>query len=768
MGMSISNVPTSGVSNLYIQQRMLDQLQSDESGLLDVETQLSTGKQLSAASQDPVAAMQIMNLTNLLAANAQMTTNVTTNQSYMSATDSALSNVSSLLSTAESDALAVTGSTATAEQRTAAAQQINEIVQELMNLGNQQFNGRYLFAGSTTTVEPFTTTANGNVQYNGNDQDLTSFSDLNLPFISNVTGAEAFGAISAPVDGSDLNPALTADTKLSDLRGGEGISLGSVAISDGNGNQSIVDLSGAQTIGDVAQLLSANAPAGDTLQVSITSTGLAIQLTPAAGRSSTVSISEVGGGVTAKELGILGSSTTGFLWGGDLNPALTLTTSLGDLSGGGGLYLAAGLQITNGGTTYTIDLAHCNTIEDVINAINGSGAGVKAQIDPTKTGLEISSYTSGSDFTIGENGGYAATELGLRTFNLNTPLADLNYGGGVGIFTGDPGSATPPSDFTITAPGGYQFAVSLVGCTTVGDVINKIDALSNGTVSAQLTATGNGLELVSNGPGYGNITVTSNVRSTAAADLGLIPEGQQTVSTSSTGMASASIRWGGTNSDLFLYAKQAGTAGNVWVQFVNDAPAEGQETSDYSSAAHTLTIHIAAGATTANDVIAAIQADPASNAAFGAVLDTSSDPTNDGSGTVTALTTFTSGGAAAVLTGTDANPQETAGVFNSLLRLSKALESGDTAEANRDITQLQQASQNVSYSQAVLGAREQALSSAQTQLSSQNTQLQTLLSNDSDADLATVISELTARQTAYQASLETMAQMFKMTLLNYL
>ena len=192
MGMSVSSVPTSGVSNLYVQQRLLGQLESDQSGLLDVETQLSTDKELSAASQDPVVAMQIMNLNNLLASNAQMTTNVTTNQSYMTETDSALSNVSSLLATAQSHALAVTGSTATADQRTAAAQQINVIVQELMNLGNQQFDGRYLFAGSTTTVMPFTTTASGDIQYNGNDQNLTSFSDLNLPFVTNVTGRRGF------------------------------------------------------------------------------------------------------------------------------------------------------------------------------------------------------------------------------------------------------------------------------------------------------------------------------------------------------------------------------------------------------------------------------------------------------------------------------------------------------------------------------------------------------------------------------------------------
>ena len=132
-------------------------------------------------------------------------------------------------------------------------------------------------------------------------------------------------------------------------------------------------------------------------------------------------------------------------------------------------------------------------------------------------------------------------------------------------------------------------------------------------------------------------------------------------------------------------------------------PRAGQETAQYDAADHILTVHIVNGATTAQEAIAAIQADPASNAAFTASLDTTSDPTNNGLGTITALTTYTGGGTAATLTGTDANPQETAGVFNSLLRMANALQSGDTSEVSRDIVQLQQASQNLSDCQACPG-----------------------------------------------------------------
>ena len=87
------------------------------------------------------------------------------------------------------------------------------------------------------------------------------------------------------------------------------------------------------------------------------------------------------------------------------------------------------------------------------------------------------------------------------------------------------------------------------------------------------------------------------------------------------------------------------------------------------------------------------------------------------------------------MSGTNTNPQETAGVFNALLRLTTALNANDQAEIQRDAGQLQQASQNLSVTQASLGAEEQTLSSVQTQLTSQNTQLQTLLSNNQDVQL---------------------------------
>jgi flagellar hook-associated protein 3 FlgL len=67
-----------------------------------------------------------------------------------------------------------------------------------------------------------------------------------------------------------------------------------------------------------------------------------------------------------------------------------------------------------------------------------------------------------------------------------------------------------------------------------------------------------------------------------------------------------------------------------------------------------------------------------------------------------------------------------------------------------------------------VGARQQSLSNLTTLLSTQSTNLQSAISTNYDTDMTTAISDLTAAQTAYQASLEATASIMKITLLNYL
>ena len=74
---------------------------------------------------------------------------------------------------------------------------------------------------------------------------------------------------------------------------------------------------------------------------------------------------------------------------------------------------------------------------------------------------------SGVDYSIGENGGLAATALGIRSATGATRLSELRYG--IGPVLNDFGP-----DFSIIRPIGVQLDVELTGAETIDDVLNLI------------------------------------------------------------------------------------------------------------------------------------------------------------------------------------------------------------------------------------------------------------------------------------------------------
>ena len=289
-----------------------------------------------------------------------------------------------------------------------------------------------------------------------------------------------------------------------------------------------------------------------------------------------------------------------------------------------------------------------------------------------------------------------------------------------------------------------------------------------GRHSAQLATTGNGIELTDTNSNNGPIVVTADPQSTAAVDLGLVPAGQTTSQAAAAPAAQASIS-SGPNSELLFQAVNGGTAGNVQVVFqTNAGVTQGNETVAYDPAAKTLTFQISPQ-TTANNVIAALQNDPTASAAFTATLDTSNDPTNDGSGVVVQPQPVQmTGGQSITVAGSDVNPQETASIFNALIKLAAAFQSDDNASIQRAMGLLTTSMQNLGNARTELGAREQSLSTVSTQIDNEELNLQTVMSNSYDTDMANAVSQYTAAQISYQATLQTTASLMQMTLLNYL
>lgn len=649
-------VPATRSTNLLAQTRLIQQMNADLVALTRLQTRISTGRRIEQPGDDPASAIRAMSLQRLLELKAQAQTNVQSARSYLDAADTALAQVSQIVTDVRGTALAALSDTSSPAERQAAAAQVRQAIQQVLATANQQFRDRYLFAGSRSTQPPYVATDEG-VVYRGNTQSLPTLADLDGPVATGAAGHVVFGGLSTAVTGSvDLNPVLTADTPIAALRGGQGLKLGSIRIGDGTSSQ-VIDLSTAATIGDVARLIEAHPPEGRTVTVTIGPAGLTVDLDDAGGGNLT--IKEVAGGTTAADLRILNELGTGTapIVGGDLDPALRPATRLADLQTASPLDLSSGMVITQGDKTYVVDTSGAVTVEDLLRAIERSGAQVVATIAPDGKGLSVRSILSGADFAIGENGGTTATQLGLRSLTEQTPLAQLNYGRGVAT------SAGP--DFIIHRKDGTELAIDVSSAVTVGDVLSLINGDPANQdpatrVVARLASVGNGIELFDgNTAGSDPLSIRQAPGSVAAQDLGLIPRGADSA---------------------------VATAG----------------------------------------------------------------PSGD------------------TLRGTDTHPQEVPGLLNALLRLHAALLDFDREKVQRAIGLLDAGQDALNFSRGDLGAHNQMLTTLSTQLEDQTVQLRSDLSTVLDTDLTQAISELAARQAAYDASLKLAAQVFRSTLLDYL
>ncbi len=510
-------------SNLLMSDQLLNVLRKTQQQLLTAQEQLTTGKSLNRPSDKPGNVSATLLLRELQRKREQTDINLKHSLSSLDTADAALGDVTEVLLEAKGIAQTQIGIGSDAETRKTQATVVDGQLQALLTIANRQYQGVSVFGGNNSALpgdavfEEFL----GGIRYKGTTTNLTNDTGelAKQPFVSN--GVHAFGALSTRVKSAiDLAPIATASTRIADVAGGQAtpVRLGSVQV-DVNGTQTIVDLKTADTLGDVVSRINAAVQAIDpTAGLALNATGFELS-----GGASTVTISELGTGQVAADLGInlsAGAGTT--VPGADLNPKLTRLTGVADLGVAVDLAPGSGLLITHGQTTKVADFSSAQTVEDMINVIDRLNLGLRLEINAAGNGLDLISEVSGITLSIGENGGTTAADLGLRTYGAETALADFRNGIGVIAKEGE-------SDFAIELHDGRSFEVNLDGLATVGDVVAAVEAAAvaagltiPGEFSVEYATTGNGLVLTDNTVGGGDFRVRQLNESLAATHLGIV------------------------------------------------------------------------------------------------------------------------------------------------------------------------------------------------------------------------------------------------------
>lgn len=293
--------------------------------------------------------------------------------------------------------------------------------------------------------------------------------------VSGGTAADDLGltttASSGVITGARLASGLR-DTLVSSLNGGKGLgTLGQIDITNRNNVTSPVNLSAAQTLGQIVSAINSQAT-GVTATINSARSG--IQLTDTTGATlSNLIVADGDANDSATALNLVANTTATQIDSGPLNrQQISESTLLSSLNGGDGIDISDFKITGTTGVLGAVDLHKdgddAKTVGDVIARINATiGVGVVARINARGDGIEIIDTAGGDEkITVIEVGnGTAAKDLHL----LGTSVpADVD------------GVQKQVIDGTATV------TITIDDDDKLSDVVTKINALGRGVTASLL------------------------------------------------------------------------------------------------------------------------------------------------------------------------------------------------------------------------------------------------------------------------------------------
>lgn len=149
------------ITNSIIQQTSLSNVQKNLRELYRAQEQVTSGKKIRIASDDPIGAATSMGTRSSIRALEQYRRGVQTATARSASEETVLDQLTDVLTRAKELSVAYGSDTVSSDQRREAAIEIDELLKQAVSLGNTKFNEGYLFAGSGANVAPYATVVTG-------------------------------------------------------------------------------------------------------------------------------------------------------------------------------------------------------------------------------------------------------------------------------------------------------------------------------------------------------------------------------------------------------------------------------------------------------------------------------------------------------------------------------------------------------------------------------------------------------------------------------
>jgi len=204
------------VSTPMIMGNLAQRIAANAERLFRLQQQVSSGKRMLAPSDDPTGAERSVQMRSSLARIAQYADNVERASQELKTLDGLVGDLATAIRSARDIALQAANEALSEDSRASLAQQLEDLTRRIMEIGNAESGGYYVFAGYKTLTTPFATNPGGTppVTYYGDDGQQAIEVGRNASIVVNLPGSVVFNM------GGAADPALddlfTTLTKLRD------------------------------------------------------------------------------------------------------------------------------------------------------------------------------------------------------------------------------------------------------------------------------------------------------------------------------------------------------------------------------------------------------------------------------------------------------------------------------------------------------------------------------------------------------------------------
>jgi flagellar hook-associated protein 3 FlgL len=210
------------VTNQMLSNNFLRDMRTNLNNLSKIQNQMASGKQINRPSDDPAKASKIMQMYSEIDTNKQYNSNIKNTSNWLDVTDTALDNVGKVIGRIDELLVSTGGAANDLSSRKAIKDEINQRIEELSQLMNTSFDGKYIFGGTSGTSKPMGTSedaaGNSDLICNIKPTVTTKGTGATMTYAGtkvddNTTFSMSLEGISTPIT-VKITPAITSTTTM--------------------------------------------------------------------------------------------------------------------------------------------------------------------------------------------------------------------------------------------------------------------------------------------------------------------------------------------------------------------------------------------------------------------------------------------------------------------------------------------------------------------------------------------------------------------------